>query len=117
MDEARARALLAAERQRVEQLLEETTEAARQDRDTVNETVDVAEPSERFTAEQGDDAVVARLRDRLAAIERAEDRLRRGTYGRSVRSGAPIPEARLEADPAAELTFEEATEAGVPSVR
>lgn len=116
MDEARAAALLAAERRRVEQMIEETTEAARQDRDTVNETVDVAEPSERFTAQQGDDAVVARLRDRLAAIERAEARLRQGTYGRSVRSGAPIPEARLEADPAAELTLEEAARTGMPPV-
>jgi len=30
-----------------------------------------------------------------------------GTFGRSVRSGAPIPDDRLEADPAAELTVEE----------
>ena len=35
-------------------------------------------------------------------------RLEEGTYGRSVRSGAPIPDERLEADPAAELTVEEA---------
>jgi DnaK suppressor protein len=31
-----------------------------------------------------------------------------GTYGRSVRSGEPIPDERLEADPAAELTISEA---------
>jgi DnaK suppressor protein len=115
MEEERASALLAAERQRLEQLLDDALEAARQDRDTVNETVDSAEPSERFTAEQVDDAVVVRLRERLAAVERAEARLRGGTYGRSVRSGAPIPDARLEADPAAELTLEEATTAGVRS--
>jgi DnaK suppressor protein len=30
-----------------------------------------------------------------------------GTYGRSVQSGKPIPDERLEADPAAELTVEE----------
>jgi DnaK suppressor protein len=35
-------------------------------------------------------------------------RLEAGTYGRSVRSGQPIPDERLEADPAAELTIEEA---------
>jgi DnaK suppressor protein len=34
-------------------------------------------------------------------------RLQDGTYGLSVRSGAPIPEARLEARPTAELTVEE----------
>ena len=35
-------------------------------------------------------------------------RLDDGTYGRSVRSGEPIPDERLEADPAAELTISEA---------
>ena len=45
---------------------------------------------------------------RGAAIVRAEKRLEDGTYGRSVQSGAVIPDDRLEADPAAELTFEEA---------
>ena len=79
MDEGRARALLAAERRVVEALLEERNQAAGEDREAVNETVDIAGPSERFTAEMGDDAVVAGLRRRLAAIGRAEDRLRAGT--------------------------------------
>jgi DnaK suppressor protein len=48
------------------------------------------------------------MRDRLDAIERALQRLDDGTYGRSVRSGEPIPDERLEADPAAELTIDEA---------
>jgi DnaK suppressor protein len=109
MDVNRAWELLAAERQRVEQLLEESREAAHADRDAVNEAVDVAEPSERFTAEQVDDALVERLRERLDAIGRAEGRLRDGTFGRSVRSGALIPDERLEADPAAELTLDEAS--------
>lgn len=43
----------------------------------------------------------------LAAVERAEARLKDGTYGRSVESGEPIPEARLEARPTAERTVEE----------
>ena len=47
----------------------------------------------------------------LTYIVRAEQRLDNGTYGRSVRSGLPIPDERLEADPAAELTVEEAREA------
>ena len=55
-----------------------------------------------------DDAIADSLRDRLAALDRALKRLDDGTYGRSVRSGLPIPEDRLEADPAAELTVEEA---------
>jgi DnaK suppressor protein len=60
-----------------------------------------------LTDEQGTDAVAEGLRERLAAIQRAEARVEAGTYGRSVRSGDPIPEERLEADPAAELTVEE----------
>ena len=55
-----------------------------------------------------DDSTADTLRDRLAAIDRALQRLDNGTYGRSVRSGVPIPDERLEADPAAELTVEEA---------
>jgi DnaK suppressor protein len=39
------------------------------------------------------------LRDRLAALERAEHRLAAGTYGLSVESGRPIPNERLEAFP------------------
>jgi DnaK suppressor protein len=35
-------------------------------------------------------------------------RLEEGTYGLSVQSGLPIPDDRLEADPAAELTVDEA---------
>ena len=48
------------------------------------------------------------LEERLAAVGRAEQRLAEGTYGLSVRSGQPIPDERLEADPAAELTVDEA---------
>jgi DnaK suppressor protein len=42
-------------------------------------------------------------------IERAERRLEEGTYGLSVESGQPIPDARLEAIPWAERTAEEQT--------
>ena len=47
------------------------------------------------------------LRNELAALERAETRLEEGTYGLSVESGKPIPDARLEALPTAERTIEE----------
>ena len=52
---------------------------------------------------------VQELQDQLAAVERAEQRLRDGTFGISIQSGAPIPDARLEARPTAELTVEEAS--------
>jgi len=43
----------------------------------------------------------------LEPVERAERRLQDGTYGLSVESGEPIPDARLEIYPTAELTVEE----------
>jgi hypothetical protein len=53
---------------------------------------------------------------RWAALQRAEARLAAGSYGRLVRSGQPIPDDRLEADPLAELSVEEeaAAERGAP---
>jgi len=110
MDEERARALVGAERTRVEKLLADTTGAGLDDRAAANEPGDMSDPAQRLTAEQGDDAVAASLRERLDALERAEARIAAGTYGISVRSGLPIPDARLEADPAAELTVGEASE-------
>ncbi len=47
------------------------------------------------------------LRAEQAALERAEARLAAGTYGLSVESGEPIPDARLEALPLAERTVDE----------
>ena len=109
MDENRARSLLQAERAEVQSLLTGTEEAGEEDRETEDEEgVDVSDPAQSLTAEGEADAIAESLRNRLAAIGRAEQRLANGTYGRSVRSGVPIPDARLEADPAAELTVEEA---------
>jgi RNA polymerase-binding transcription factor DksA len=47
------------------------------------------------------------LREQLAAVERAEQRLAAGTYGLSIESGAPIRDERREAVPTAELTVAE----------
>jgi DnaK suppressor protein len=109
MNDDRARALLDAERTRVQALLSETVASGQEDRAAANEQGDLADPSERLTAEQVDDAVATGLRERLAAIDRAERRIDNGTFGSSIRSGVPIPDERLEADPAAELTVEEAS--------
>ena len=107
MDDARARELLRDERSRVERLLQELAQAGEEDRDATRATGDIADPAQPLTDGQNAAAVAESLRERLAAIERAEARLAGGSYGRSVRSGAPIPDERLEADPAAELTVEE----------
>ncbi len=108
MEYEHARALLHGERVRVERLLGATLDAGRDDRDQANQGGDMADPAERLTAEESDDAVAEGLRERLSAIERAERRIDQGVYGFSVRSGLPIPDERLEADPAAELTVDEA---------
>ena len=108
MDDQRARTLLAEERRRVEALLTATTAEARDDLAVLDQGGDLFDGAEPLTAYGVDEAVAESLESRLEAIERAEQRLAAGTYGRSVRSGAPIPDERLEADPAAELTVEEA---------
>ncbi len=106
LDEARAR--VRSERAEVQRLLTDMESAARQDRDAENETGDVADRAQPLAAEGIDDALAEGLRERLAALDRAEQRLDAGTYGRSILSGKPIPDERLDADPAAELTVEEA---------
>jgi DnaK suppressor protein len=113
MDEDQARARVRAERAEIEDLLKDTAIEGRQDRATEDdEGVDITDPAQPLTAQFENDAITANLRDRLAALDRAEQRLDSGVYGRSVRSGLPIPDERLEADPAAELTVEEASALG-----
>jgi len=111
MDDDRARALLTTERERVQKLLDATAGASRDDRIAANDEGDMTDPAEPLIGEQVDDAIVVGLRERLDAIGRAEQRLEVGTYGRSIESGQPIPDERLQADPAAELTVEEAERA------
>jgi DnaK suppressor protein len=110
MDQDRARSLLIAERDEVRSLLKEAEAAGQGDRvaEVESEAEDNADAALALTEEGEDDALAESLRDRLDAIDRALRRLDDGTYGKSIRSGAPIPDQRLEADPAAELTIEEA---------
>ena len=109
MDQARARALLAGERARLQRLLQaETGEPP------TAELGDDVDDADRRNAEQTGTAVDQLLQARWAALARAEARLAAGSYGRSVHSGRPIPDERLEADPLAELTLEE-TAAAEPS--
>jgi DnaK suppressor protein len=108
MDDSKAKDLVGAERRRVEGLLGAMDEAGSADRTAANQSGDMFDSAEPLTTEGADDSVRAELEERLAAVGRAEQRLEAGTYGRSVRSGEPIPDERLEADPTAELTVEEA---------
>jgi DnaK suppressor protein len=105
MKDEQARELLAAERERIEQAIA-TLDAG----ETQAET-EQGEPGERDSEDlyekERDTGRAEDLGDQLAAVERAEQRLREGTYGQSVRSGEPIPDDRLQALPTAELTIEE----------
>jgi DnaK suppressor protein len=105
MDPERARELLAAERARLEEAL------AVLETEGPLEASDRVEPGDRdsedlyqdeFNEGQAED-----LHTQLAAVERAEARLTAGSYGLSIESGKPIPDARLEAVPTAERTIEE----------
>jgi DnaK suppressor protein len=103
MDPDRARELLAAERTRIERALaglahEDTNETPQEN--PADEASDLYE--DEFDEGRSDD-----LREELAAVGRAEERLANGTYGLSIVSGKPIPDERLEARPTAERTLEE----------
>lgn len=106
MDDARARELLRSERARIEDELRElapsegSDELSSLDQHIADEASDLYEQEVRVG--RLDD-----LRRQLRAVERAEARLAAGTYGRSVESGVPIPDERLEAQPTAERTVEE----------
>jgi DnaK suppressor protein len=108
MKDAEARELLDAERARVRQLLDGMVTAAGDDRTAANEPGDMGDSAAPLTTEETDDAVTAALRERFEALDRAETRLKDGTFGRSVRSGVVISDERLKADPTAELTVQEA---------
>ncbi len=108
MDEQRARALLREKRAEVEQMIADGETSVSLDSESEDEVGDSVDPGEPMVAEEVDGAVVASLQERLAALDRAEARLDAGTYGVSIRSGDPIPDERLEFDPAAELTVSEA---------
>src|SRR3954464_8864872 len=113
MDSDRAHQLLAAERERIEREIAELGSEAAGDRDESEDRGSEDLYQQEFDAGRAKD-----LQDQLAAVERAEGRLAggedgacggraEGKYGRSVESGAPIPDGRLEALPTAERTVAE----------
>ncbi|HEU0194455.1 MAG TPA: hypothetical protein VFQ71_09670 [Gaiellales bacterium] len=103
MDEQRARELLGAERARIEAALRE---AAIEPTDELS-TTELADDASDTYQNEYDQGRIDRLRQELAAVKRAEQRLADGTFGRSIESGDPIPDERLEANPTAERTVEE----------
>jgi DnaK suppressor protein len=110
MDEQKARGLLEVDRRETQRRLDELLGEGQADRSAANEPGDMSDSAQPLTQQGTDDAVTEELQRHLEAIDRAERRLEAGTYGHSVRSGLPIPDERLEDDPTAELTVEEAAE-------
>jgi DnaK suppressor protein len=108
MDEDRARTLLAEQRERLERLLADP--AAREDEEELSHADQhMADDAQFLADEEVDEGLREQMEIDLEAIARAERRLADGTYGRSIESGEPIPDERLEAIPWAERTAEEQT--------
>lgn len=103
MDPERAKELLARERARIERALARLAPAD----DGELSTTDEADVGSDLHDAELDEGLADQLREELSAVERAEARLAAGTYGLSVESGVRIPDARLEALPAAERTVDE----------
>jgi len=104
MDADRARELLAAERQELERSL------GHRGHQDDGENAGFQEPANLAAdlyLDELDESLAVDLRERLAALERAEHRLAAGTYGLSVESGRLIPDERLDVYPTAERTVEE----------
>jgi DnaK suppressor protein len=104
VDRDRARELLQAERERIARAL---TRLRHVDDGEPADDIDPANLAANLYQDEFDAGLAEDLRNQLAAVERAEERLAAGTYGLSTESGEPIPDARLEAFPTAELTVEE----------
>ncbi|SHM15210.1 TraR/DksA C4-type zinc finger protein [Rhodanobacter sp. OK091] len=71
------------------------------------EARDDADSAEGMAIQENDEAVFHRNVGRLAQVIRALERMDKGVYGLSEKSGSPIPKARLIAVPEATLTLDE----------
>ena len=87
MDDQQARELLQAERRRI---TDELSGLVLEPVDELSST-DLADDASDLYQEEVDVGRIADLREQLAAVERAEERLREGRYGISVESGEPNP--------------------------
>jgi DnaK suppressor protein len=93
MDADHARQRLAEEKARIERELAEHRSRA------ADEPEDSGDQANELEQASTDSALREDLEQTLEAIEKAEARLEDGTYGKSVISGDPIPDERLEAIP------------------
>jgi DnaK suppressor protein len=107
VDHERARQLLERERERVLRELGELRAERGGDEELSKIDQHPADVGTELFEEERDQSLINRLEHDLEAIERAFKRLEQGTYGLSIESGTPIPDARLEAMPWADRTLDE----------
>jgi DnaK suppressor protein len=101
MDQEHARQRLAEERARIE------NELAGRQGDSSDEPEDTGDQADELVQASTDSALREDLEQTLEAIDRADQRLEEGTYGKSVISGDPIPDERLEVIPWADRLVDE----------
>jgi RNA polymerase-binding transcription factor len=94
MDPDHARERLAQERTRIERELEGVGPQEEEE-----QPEDVGDQGDDLEQAGKDEAIREQLHRTLEEIKRAERRLDDGSYGKSVISGEPIPDGRLEAIP------------------
>jgi DnaK suppressor protein len=108
VNELHSRELVARERGRLESALAGLSGEIRDEGSLGRQqTGEYEDAASALDAESVSVALAADLREQLAAVGRAEERIAQGTYGRSIESGLSIPDERLEAEPLAERTIEE----------
>jgi DnaK suppressor protein len=102
VDAQRARERLAEERARIEREL-----AGIGPEQEEEQPEDIGDKGDDLEQAGKDEALREQLERTLEAIDRAEQRIGEGTYGKSVISGEPIPDERLEALPWADRLVQE----------
>lgn len=102
MDPDHARERLAEERARIERELEGVGPQEEEE-----QPEDIGDQGDDLEQAGKDEAIREQLQRTLEEIKRAERRLDEGNYGKSVVSGEPIPDGRLEAIPWADRLVDE----------
>ena len=102
MDPDHARERLAQERARIERELEGVGPQEEEE-----QPEDIGDQGDDLEQAGKEEAIREQLQRTLEEIKRAERRLDEGSYGKSVVSGEPIPDGRLEAIPWADRLVNE----------
>lgn len=107
MDTDEARQLLLTERERLTALLRDQEATIEDQQEYDGDTPDAADLAKDIVDRQVDRSTLEGIRQELAEVEAALQRIDDGTYGVSEISGQPIPDERLRAIPYARTLVEE----------